>query len=209
MILFRPESRPSAGGPAMALTPSTMLPLGTRLPLALMLGRLTPVHGGVLEPADLEGRPVLVMFLCPHCPFVKHIEPELSRLQEDYGDRLAMVGICSNSVRTHPQDGPEGMRAQATAHGWSFPYLADADQAVAREFRAACTPDLYLFDAAHRLAYRGQLDPSRPGNDAPLDGRDLRAAMEDVLAGRAPVGDQQPSIGCNIKWHPGSAPDWT
>ncbi len=208
MILFRPESRPSAGGPAMALTPSTMLPLGTPLPLALMRERLTPVHGGALDPAGLQGRPVLVMFLCPHCPFVKHIEPEITRLQGDLGAGLAMVGICSNSVRTHPQDGPEGMRAQATERGWTFPYLADADQVVARGFRAACTPDLYLFDAAHRLAYRGQLDPSRPGNDAPLDGRDLRAAVEDLLAGRKPAGDQQPSIGCNIKWHPGSAPDW-
>jgi thiol-disulfide isomerase/thioredoxin len=185
-----------------------MLPLGTPLPLAPMRERLTPVHGGALDPAALAGRPVLVMFLCPHCPFVKHIEPELSRLQADFGDRVAMVGICSNSVLTHPQDGPEGMRAQATSHGWTFPYLADPDQAVARDFRAACTPDLYLFDADHRLAYRGQLDASRPGNAAPLDGRDLRAALEAVLAGGAPAADQQPSIGCNIKWHPGSAPDW-
>jgi thiol-disulfide isomerase/thioredoxin len=192
----------------MALTPSTMLPLGTPLPLDRMRGRLTPVHGGPLEPSGLQGRPVLVMFLCPHCPFVKHIEPELGRLQADFGNRLGMVGICSNSVRTHPQDGPEGMRAQATDHGWTFPYLADPDQAVARDFRAACTPDLYLFDANHRLAYRGQLDASRPGNGQPLDGRDLRAAVEAVLAGRAPAADQHPSIGCNIKWHPGSAPDW-
>jgi thiol-disulfide isomerase/thioredoxin len=192
----------------MALTPSTMLPLGTPLPLARMRERLTPVHGGPLDPAGLEGRPVLVMFLCPHCPFVKHIEPELSRLQADFAARLAMVGICSNSVRTHPQDGPAGVRAQAKAHGWTFPYLADPDQVVARDFRAACTPDLYLFDAAQRLAYRGQLDASRPGNGQPLDGRDLRAAVEAVLAGRAPAADQHPSIGCNIKWHPGSAPDW-
>ncbi len=189
----------------MALTPSTMLPLGTALPLALLRDRLTPVHG-VLPP--LEGRPLLVLFLCPHCPFVKHIEPEITRLEGDFGRQVQLLGICSNSTLTHPQDGPEGMRAQAQARGWTFPYLADPDQEVARAFRAACTPDLYLFDADHRLIYRGQLDGSRPGNDIPLDGRDLRGAITALLAGRPVTQEQIASIGCNIKWHPGGEPEW-
>ncbi len=192
----------------MALTPSTMLPLGTPLPLEAMEKGLVPVHGGGLEPAALAGRPLLVLFICPHCPFVKHVEPEITRLQNDFGGRLALLGICSNSGRTHPQDGPEGMRAQAEAQGWTFPYLADPEQSVARAFRAACTPDPYLFDASQRLAYRGQLDGSRPGNDVPLDGRDLRAALADLLAGRPVAIEQRPSIGCNIKWHPGASPEW-
>jgi thiol-disulfide isomerase/thioredoxin len=193
----------------MALTPSTMLPLGTPLPWTAMAEGLTPVSGGALpEAAALEGKPVLVLFLCPHCPFVKHIEPEISRLQHDFGDPVAFVAIRSNSLTTHPQDGPAGMEAQATAHGWRFPYLADDSQAVARAFQAACTPDLYLFDGSHHLRYRGQLDGSRPGNAIPLDGRDLRAALTAVVAGHAPDLEQKPAIGCNIKWHPGQEPAW-
>jgi hypothetical protein len=185
-----------------------MLPLGTVLPLSTMLDQLTPVHGGDLSSEALQGFPVLVLFLCPHCPFVKHIEAEITRLQADPGDRIRIVGICSNSLRTHPQDGPEGMRSQATTHGWTFPYLADTGQIVARAFRAACTPDLYLFDRQHRLVYRGQLDGSRPGNAVPLTGSDLRAAIAAVLAGRPVATEQTPSIGCNIKWHPGAEPAW-
>jgi thiol-disulfide isomerase/thioredoxin len=192
----------------MALTPSTMLPLGTPLPLAAMEAGLTPVSGGGLDPAALADRPVLVLFLCPHCPFVKHIEPEIGRLAADFGDRAALVAICSNSERTHPQDGPAGMAEQARAQGWTFPYLQDADQAVAHAFRAACTPDIFLFDASHQLAYRGQLVGSRPGNGVPLDGRDLRTALTAVLAGQPVVAAQIASIGCNIKWHPGREPDW-
>jgi hypothetical protein len=139
---------------------------------------------------------------------VHHIEPEIGRLQRDFGDRTTLIGICSNSTRTHPQDGPAGMKAQAEARGWTFPYLADGSQAVARAFHAACTPDPYLFDAGHRLVYRGQLDGSRPGNDLPLDGRDLRAALAAVLAGQPVAPQQTPSIGCNIKWHPGAEPAW-
>jgi len=193
----------------MALTPSTMLPLGTPLPWSVMAETLAPVSGGPLPMAqDLAGKPVLVLFLCPHCPFVKHIEPELTRLQQDFGAAVAFVAIRSNSLITHPQDGPDGMRGQATSHGWNFPYLADDSQAVALAFQAACTPDLYLFDASHRLAYRGQLDGSRPSNAIPLDGRDLRAALTAVVAGQAPPAEQAPSIGCNIKWHPGQQPAW-
>jgi hypothetical protein len=139
---------------------------------------------------------------------VKHIEPELTRLAAEYADRVAFIAVASNSTLTHPQDGPEGLRAQAAAHGWTFPYLHDGDQSAARAFQAACTPDLYLFDPSHRLAYRGQLDASRPGNDRPLDGRDLREALAAVLAGQPVAADQQPSIGCNIKWHPGREPAW-
>jgi hypothetical protein len=202
----------------MSLTPSLMLPLGTPLPLALLESALEPVRGEALLGEALLGeallgeglgrRPLLVLFICPHCPFVKHIEPELGRLERDFADRLAMLAICSNSPLTHPQDGPAGMAEQARAQGWTFPYLQDAEQSVAHTFRAACTPDLYLFDAAHQLAYRGQLDGSRPGNAVPLDGRDLRAALTAVLEGRPVAVPQVPSIGCNIKWHPGREPDW-
>jgi thiol-disulfide isomerase/thioredoxin len=192
----------------MSLTPSTMLPLGTPLPMALMESALDPVRGGPLLGEALRGRPLLVLFICPHCPFVKHIEPELSRLERDFADRLELLAICSNSPRTHPQDGPEGMAAQAERQGWRFAYLADPSQAVAKAFQAACTPDLFLFDADHRLVYRGQLDGSRPGNAVPLDGRDLRAAISALLAGQPLPADQTASIGCNIKWHPGQEPAW-
>jgi thiol-disulfide isomerase/thioredoxin len=192
----------------MAVTASTMLPLGTALPFSVLQEHLTPVVGSLNQAAALEGRPVLVMFLCPHCPFVKHIEAELGRLGRDLGEQAALIAIRSNSLTTHPQDGPAPMAVQAEAHGWTFPYLADDSQAVARAFRAACTPDLYLFDGAHQLAYRGQLDGSRPGQATPCDGRDLRAALAALLAGRAPVAEQIAAIGCNIKWHPGQEPDW-
>ena len=192
----------------MSLTPSTMLPLGTPLPLETMLAALTPVCGGRLDAAALAGRPVLVLFVCPHCPFVKHVEAEIGRLAADFGDRAALVAICSNSLLTHPQDGPEGMVAQAGAHGWGFPYLSDPEQSVARAFQAACTPDPFLFDADHRLVYRGQFDASRPGQAGACDGRDLRAALAAVLEGRAVAADQIASIGCNIKWHPGREPAW-
>jgi thiol-disulfide isomerase/thioredoxin len=196
----------------MVLTPSTMLPLGTPLPaftLEQVWGAQGAVgHGERGEPwssSALVAQPVLVLFLCAHCPFVKHIEPELSRLERDYGRQIQIVAISSNSTITHPQDGPEGLREQAERHGWRFPYLFDASQAVAKTFQAACTPDLYLFDATHQLVYRGQLDGSRPGNSTPLDGRDLRTALKALLAGEPISHNQQPSIGCNIKWHPEAA----
>jgi thiol-disulfide isomerase/thioredoxin len=202
----------------MALTPSTMLPLGTPFPLGaiaaeLRAGTTRQVSGAPLDLEALAGRPVLVLFLCAHCPFVKHIEPELTRLAGEHAggsrpDGLQLIGISSNSTLTHPQDGPEGLRAQVAAHQWTFPYLLDGDQALARVFHAACTPDLFLFGADHRLVYRGQLDDSRPGNGLPCDGRDLRTAIAAVLAGEPLSGEQRPSIGCNIKWHPGREPEW-
>jgi thiol-disulfide isomerase/thioredoxin len=188
----------------MALTPSAMLALETPLPREALLQGLRPVSGGALEQALQPDRPLLVLFLCPHCPFVKHVEAEIGRLQADWGERAGLVGICSNSTVTHPQDGPAGMAEQAQRNGWRFPYLHDPDQTVARSFQAVCTPDLFLFDAAGRLAYRGQLDPSRPGNGLPCDGRDVRAALDALLQGGRPAGEQSPAIGCNIKWHPGS-----
>ena len=197
----------------MVLTASTMLPLGTALPtfaLAQVAG--DPAAAGAGSPwhsSQLRPEPVLVLFLCAHCPFVKHIEPELTRLQHDLaGSDLAWLAISSNSTLTHPQDGPDGLREQAERCGWGFPYLHDREQELAHAFRAACTPDLFLFNRQHRLAYRGQLDASRPGNDQPLDGLDLRNAIAAVLAGLEPPQVQQPAIGCNIKWHPGREPAW-
>ena len=193
----------------MVLTPSDMLPLGTALPAFELQqmwgpeGALGSGEAGVpWSSTGLAAKPVLVLFLCAHCPFVKHIEPELSRLERDFGTRIQILAIASNSTRTHPQDGPTGLRQQAKRHGWRFTYLFDTTQDVARAFQAACTPDLFLFNAQHRLVYRGQLDGSRPGNDQPLDGRDLRAALNALLQGRPIDPDQRPSIGCNIKWHP-------
>ena len=211
----------------MVLTPSTMLPLGTPLPafrLPRVAGLAAPAGpdpatattpggpdtnaGEPLDSHDLAGRPLLVLFLCAHCPFVKHIEAEIGRLERDYGDRLQIVAIASNSTLTHPQDGPEGLRQQAERQGWRFPYLFDLDQSAARAFRAACTPDPFLFDAGQRLVYRGQMDASRPGHGLACDGRDLRAALDALLAGEPVNPEQQPAIGCNIKWHPGQAPSW-
>lgn len=188
----------------MALTASTMLPLGTQLPAFA----LPALDGTVHRSGDLPARPLLLLFLCAHCPFVTSIEPELARIDHDYGERITILAIASNSLRTHPQDGPNQLAEQRQRLGWRFPYLLDADQNTARAFRAACTPDLFLFDSGHRLVYRGQLDASRPGNDLPSDGRDLRAALDALLAGRPVDPRQTPSIGCNIKWHPGQEPVW-
>jgi hypothetical protein len=162
-------------------------------------------HGG---PAKKHG--LLVMFLCVHCPYVKHVEQEIARIGRDYfGENgegpIAMVAIQSNDIEAYPDDGPDGMREQAGRLGWTFPYLLDEMQEVARAYEAACTPDLFLFDAEMKLVYRGQLDDSRPrrgdlGNDVPVTGKDLRAALDAVIAGKRPDPDQRSSIGCNIKW---------
>jgi hypothetical protein len=208
----------------MALTPSTMLPLGTSLPFGVISAQLASgsarqVSGEPLRLDALAPVPLLVLFLCAHCPFVKHVEAEITRLQNDFlstgadgRPRLQILAISSNSVQTHPQDGPDGLRQQAEQHGWRFPYLFDGDQQIARAFRAACTPDPYLFapvaGGTWELVYRGQLDASRPGNDRPLDGADLRAALAALEAGATPAAEQIPAIGCNIKWHPGAEPEW-
>ncbi|WP_338430935.1 thioredoxin family protein [Synechococcus elongatus] len=189
----------------MAKTASTMLALGTVAPdFALP----DVVSGRTVQLADFRDRPgLLVMFICQHCPFVKHIEAELAAIGHDYPD-LGIVAISPNSLQTHPQDGPEQLKAQAERLGFAFPYCLDESQAVAKAYTAACTPDFFLFDRDRRLVYRGQLDDSRPSNDRPVTGADLRAAITAVLAGEAPSADQKPSIGCNIKWHPGQEPDY-
>jgi thiol-disulfide isomerase/thioredoxin len=149
---------------------------------------------------------LLVMFICVHCPYVQYIEQELARLGRDYEGRIGIAAISSNDVAAHPEDSPENMKAQAERLGFRFPYLYDETQAVARSFGAACTPDFFLFDAEMRLVYRGQFDSSRPhrasggGNDIPVTGKDLRAAMDAVIAGKRPDPNQRQSIGCNIKW---------
>jgi thiol-disulfide isomerase/thioredoxin len=184
-----------------------MLPLGTPLPPFVLPDA---VSGTEVSEADLADRPaVLVMFICNHCPFVKHVLPEIGRVAEDYGGRgVGIVAINSNDVERYPQDGPVHMQALAAREGWKFPFLLDERQTAAHAFRAACTPDFFLFDGDRKLAYRGQLDASRPGNDIPLTGYDLRSAIDAVLAGR-PVSDVQvPSVGCNIKWTPGNEPPW-
>ena len=191
----------------MARTPSTMLELGTALPPFVLRDA---VSGRTVTPADVAGeRGTLVMFLCNHCPFVKHVLAELGRIGADaLASGVGVVAINSNDVDAYPDDAPERMRELAGAEGWSFPYLHDETQDVARAFRAACTPDFYLFDPDGRLVYRGQLDGSRPGNDVPVTGEDLRRAIAAVAGGRAVPEPQQPSLGCNIKWKPGRAPEW-
>ncbi|MFP5205484.1 MAG: thioredoxin family protein [Acidobacteriota bacterium] len=182
----------------MALTESTMLELGTHAPDFALTDVTT---GSQVRRDDFRGKALLVMFICTHCPYVKHIEKTLGALGRDYaGKPLAIVAISSNDADAYPADKPEGLKAQAQAQGFSFPYLYDQSQAVARAYKAACTPDLYLFDASHKLVYRGQYDSSRPGNGVPVTGEDLRAAMDAVLAGKPVSKDQRPSIGCNIKW---------
>jgi thiol-disulfide isomerase/thioredoxin len=160
--------------------------------------------------ADLTGKPaLLVIFLCNHCPYVKHVAGVLARFTSEYLARgVAVVGINSNDVANYPADSPEQMVAEAESRGYQFPYLYDETQEVAKAYRAACTPDFYLFDGALRLAYRGQFDASRPDSGIPVSGADLRAAIDAVLAGRVPPAEQRPSIGCNIKWKPGGAPDY-
>ncbi len=191
----------------MALTPSTMLELGTRVP---QFNLRNTVDDRPVSPNDFaDEAALLVMFICNHCPYVQHIVGELGRLAADYLPRgVAVVAINSNSARTHPQDGPEHMNQLARAEGWRFPFLFDETQQVARRFRAACTPDFFLFDAGRRLVYRGQFDDSRPGNGVPVTGRDLRAALDAVLAGEPVPEEQKPSLGCNIKWTPGNEPDY-
>ena len=188
----------------MARTSSTMLPLGTPAPDF----RLPDFAGRTHSLADVTyGRALLVVFICGHCPFVRHLRGEFARYAREYGAKgLAVVAINSNDLAAYPQDGPDGMRAEAAELRYDFPYLLDETQAVAHAYRAACTPDFFLFDADRRLAYRGQFDDSRPGDGQPVTGADLRAATDAVLAGRPPGASQKPSVGCNIKWKPGNAP---
>ena len=190
----------------MVAVNSTMLPLGTQAPDF----RLPNTSGIMVSLADFKGAPaLLVVFMCNHCPYVKHIREGLARLARDYQPRaVAVIGINSNDVANYPADSPAKMAAEAAAAGYVFPYLHDETQAVAKAYRAACTPDFYLFDKDQRLVYRGQFDDSRPGNGIPVTGKGLRAALDAVLAGKPVAPTQKPSIGCNIKWKPGNAPDY-
>ncbi|HLV67119.1 MAG TPA: thioredoxin family protein [Polyangiaceae bacterium] len=188
----------------MARTPSTMLPLGTPMP---EFSLPDVVSGRTVTSTELQGRPSVVIFICNHCPFVKHIRAELARFGTFCKERgVAMVAINANDATAYPEDAPEPMAREAREAGYVFPYLFDESQAVARAFQAACTPDLYIFDSEGKLAYRGQFDDSRPGNNVPVTGRDARAAVEALLAGGRPSAEQKPSIGCNIKWKPGNEP---
>jgi len=183
----------------MALTESTMLQLGTSAPDFELTDVVT---GKTVHRDDFQGKKaLLVMFICAHCPYVKHVEKGLAALGNDYaGKPVGIVAISSNDAATYPEDNAAGLKRQAETHRFVFPYLFDETQAVARAYKAACTPDIYLFDAAFKLVYRGQFDGSRPGNGVPVTGEDLRAALDAVLAGRTPSADQRASIGCNIKW---------
>lgn len=189
----------------MAKTPSTMLELGTPAP-AFSLPE--PATGKQVSLEDFSGaQALLVTFMCNHCPFVKHLQHQLSDLIKEFQPKgLAAVGISSNDVDTHPDDAPELMAEEVRRLGYTFPYLYDETQEVAKAYHAACTPDFYLFDKDQKLVYRGQFDDSRPGNNLPVNGQDMRAAVEAVLSGATPDPEQKPSLGCNIKWKSGSEP---
>jgi peroxiredoxin len=188
----------------MALTPSTMVPLGTPAPDF----RLPDTEGRTVSLGDFADAPaLLVAFICNHCPYVRHARSAFATLARDYQvSGVAVVGISSNDADNFPDDNPERMRQEKANAGYTFPYLYDGTQAVAKAYRAACTPDFFLFDRDRKLVYRGQMDGSRPDNDVPSDGRDLRAALDAVLAGQKPSPEQTPSVGCNIKWKPGNEP---
>jgi peroxiredoxin len=189
----------------MVAVNSTMLPLGTEAPDF----RLPDTNGKTVSLSDFRGRPVLVMFICNHCPYVKHIRAGLAQLGRDYQSRkIGIVAINSNDVENYPDDSPAKMKEEAQRAGYVFPYLHDDLQAVAKAYRAACTPDFYLFDTEHRLVYRGQFDNSRPSNSLPVTGKDLREAMDAVLSGKEIPAAQKPSIGCNIKWKTGQEPEY-
>ena len=190
----------------MVRTPSTMLPLGTSAPAFSLPG----VDGKTVSLDDFKNAPaLLIMFICNHCPFVKHVADELANLGRDYQAKgAAVVAISSNDVVAHPDDAPDKMREEANRRGYTFPYLYDETQGVAKAYAAACTPDFYLFDKSHKLAYRGQLDESRPQSGIPVTGRDLRAALDAVLAGKPVNPEQRASLGCNIKWKAGSEPEY-
>ncbi|NEQ95146.1 MAG: thioredoxin family protein [Cyanothece sp. SIO2G6] len=191
----------------MGLTASTMMDLGTKAPAF----ELEDVTTGQRVSLPTLGTPkaFLIMFICCHCPFVKHIQAQLAQLGDDYADQsIAIVAISANDIEQYPADAPEQLKAMAATLGFTFPVCFDASQQVAKSYTAACTPDFFLFDSDRHLVYRGQLDNSRPGNDIPVTGQDLRSAIDAVLSGQPVNSDQQPSIGCNIKWKPGNEPEY-
>ncbi len=187
----------------MSRTNSTMLDLGTPMPSF----QLPDLQGNTVSSDTFSGKPTLVIFLCNHCPYVRHVIEKLSELVKSYQARgIEVVGISSNDINAYPQDAPDKMKEFAALHAFSFPYLFDESQEVAKAYGAACTPDFFLFDADHKLVYRGQMDDSRPNTDIPVTGQDLNNAVDKLLAGE-PISDKQmPSVGCNIKWKPGNEP---
>lgn len=191
----------------MARTPSTMLDLGTRAPDFALPDAVTQ---RIVSLGDFDDKPaLLVAFICNHCPYVKHIREAFARFVREYQPKgLAVVGISANDAAAYPDDSPAKMAEEAKNHGYAFPYLYDESQEIAKAYRAACTPDFFLFDRERKLVYRGQFDDSRPGNDIPVTGNDMRAAVEAVLAGQPVPVEQKPSLGCNIKWRPGNEPDY-
>ncbi len=190
----------------MVNTRSTMVPLGTRAPAF----SLPDPFGNTISLSDFQdAKALLVLFICNHCPYVKHVRAELASLGADYQEQgVGIVAVMSNDADNYPEDRPEKMAAEILDAGYTFPYLYDADQAVAKAYGAACTPDFFLFDSEMRLVYRGQLDSSRPGNNIPVTGADLRAALDAVLDGQPVSETQYPSMGCNIKWKRGNEPDY-
>jgi len=190
----------------MVAVNSTMMELGTEAPAFL----LPSATGGTVSIEDFaDARALLVMFICNHCPFVKHVREELVRLAKDYQARgVAVVAVNSNDWSAYPDDSPEMMEKEAREYRYPFAYLYDETQEVARAYQAACTPDFFLFDSNRKLVYRGQLDGSRPGNNVPVNGSDLRAALDTLLEGRPVPPEQRPSLGCNIKWRPGNEPEY-
>jgi len=189
----------------MVLTPSQMVDLGSSAPDFSLLD----TSGNTVSRSDFAEKPLLVMFICNHCPFVIHLRDDLAKTCKEYEAKgVAVVGISANDVAKHPDDGPEKMAEEVKNIGYTFPYLYDESQEVAKAYRAACTPDFFLYDTNHKLAYRGQYDDSRPESDTPVTGSDIRVAMDAVLAGNAPLSDQKNSIGCNIKWREGNEPDY-
>lgn len=189
----------------MARTPSTMLELGTPAP-AFSLPE--PAGGKPVSLADFAGRPVLVVFICNHCPYVLHIAEKLAEIAKEYQRDIEVIAINSNDVANYPDDSPDNMPAMSEKYGFTFPYLFDESQEVAKAYRAACTPDFFLFDSEHRLVYRGQFDDARPRNDEPVTGADLNDAIKALLANMPPLEEQKPSLGCNIKWKQGNEPDY-
>ena len=190
----------------MVRTLSTMLPLGTKAPDFA----LPDTTGKTVSLADFRGKPaLLVIFMCNHCPYVKHVADALAKLAAEYQRKgVGVVGISANDIETHPDDAPAKMVEEAALRGYTFPYLYDATQEVAKAYRAACTPDFFVFDKDQRLVYRGQMDASRPNSGVPVTGEDLRAALDAVLADRAAPAEQRPSMGCNIKWKAGNEPEY-
>ena len=189
----------------MVETNSEMLELGTQAPDFALLDAMTQQKVSL---SDFGSQPLLVAFISAHCPFVINMEAAFGKFSDDYEGKLAMVAISSNDVEGYPDDAPERLAAQAIAHGFAMPYLYDETQEVAKAYKAACTPDLFLFDDSHKLVYRGQFDRSRPGNSVDPDGADLRQAADALLSGQDITQDQIPSMGCNIKWKPGNEPDY-